>query len=316
MKYIKLFPNNAEYEEYVATEHPTPNVSLAVAENDVHYEPFVPPPFLCKLTLNDGSSIKLYGNGQLTNTMINPYRETVVSAKIGDLCTNIGGDAFTSCINLTSISIPSGVISIGINTFSGCTAMTTCAIGNDSLLTSIGGSAFYGCSSLTSITIPNSVTSIGNSAFNNCTSLTSVTIPNGVTSIGYSAFRGCSNLTSVTISNSVTTIGNEAFYNCASLTSVTIPDSVTSISYQAFSYCASLTSVTIGSGVTSIGTNAFVNCSSLNNVTCRPSTPPTLGSNVFNNTNNSPIYVPSGSVEAYKAASIWSTYASRIQAIQ
>ena len=41
MKYIKKFANNAEYEEYVATEHPTPNVSLAVAENDVHYEPYV-----------------------------------------------------------------------------------------------------------------------------------------------------------------------------------------------------------------------------------------------------------------------------------
>ena len=39
MKYIKLFANNAEYEEYYATSHPTPNVSLAVAENDVHYEP-------------------------------------------------------------------------------------------------------------------------------------------------------------------------------------------------------------------------------------------------------------------------------------
>ena len=42
MKYLKKFANNAEYEEYVATEHPTPNVSLAVAENDVHYEPLQP----------------------------------------------------------------------------------------------------------------------------------------------------------------------------------------------------------------------------------------------------------------------------------
>jgi len=39
MKYIKKFTNNAEYEEYVATKHPTPNVSLAVEENEVHYEP-------------------------------------------------------------------------------------------------------------------------------------------------------------------------------------------------------------------------------------------------------------------------------------
>jgi len=44
--------------------------------------------------------------------------------------------------------------------------------------------------------------------------------------------------------------------------------------------------------------------------------PPTLGSSTFDDTNNCPIYVPSGSVNAYKSASGWSTYADRIQAIQ
>jgi len=42
-------------------------------------------------------------------------------------------------------------------------------------------------------------------------------------------------------------------------------------------------------------------------------TPPTLGASAFNNTNDCPIYVPCSSVSAYKAASNWSTYASRIQ---
>jgi len=40
-----------------------------------------------------------------------------------------------------------------------------------------------------------------------------------------------------------------------------------------------------------------------------------LGTNVFGNVNNFRIYVPSGSVDTYKAASGWSTYASKIQAI-
>jgi hypothetical protein len=42
-------------------------------------------------------------------------------------------------------------------------------------------------------------------------------------------------------------------------------------------------------------------------------TPPSLGSNVFGNTNNCPIYVPSGSVNAYKTASKWNSYADRIR---
>jgi len=40
-----------------------------------------------------------------------------------------------------------------------------------------------------------------------------------------------------------------------------------------------------------------------------------LGSFAFYNTNNCPIYVQADSVDAYKAATNWKTYASRIQAI-
>jgi hypothetical protein len=44
--------------------------------------------------------------------------------------------------------------------------------------------------------------------------------------------------------------------------------------------------------------------------------PPTIGIDVFKNTHaNLVIYVPSESVDTYKAASGWSTYADRIQAI-
>ena len=81
-------------------------------------------------------------------------------------------------------------------------------------LTSIGWYAFVGCTGLTSVTIPNNVTSIGWHAFENCTGLTSVTIPNSVTSIGFEAFGCCTGLKSVTMSNSVTIIDANAFYGC------------------------------------------------------------------------------------------------------
>ena len=160
------------------------------------------------------------------------------------------------------------------------------------------------------------VTSIGNEAFMECTGLTSVTIPNSVTSIGYDAFGSCTSLTSVIIPNSVTSISDFAFEVCTSLTSVKIPNSVTSIENYAFSYCSGLTSVTIGSGVTSIGGYAFFKCSSLTSVTVNALTPPALYIKAFDSTNNCPIYVPAQSVDAYKAATNWSTYASRIKAIQ
>ena len=96
---------------------------------------------------------------------------------------------------MTSLTIPSGV-------------------------TSIGRAAFEGCSGLTSLAIPSSVTEIGESAFSGCSGLTSLTIPSGVTSIDQYTFAGCSGLTSLTIPSGVTSIGNYAFADCSGLTSI------------------------------------------------------------------------------------------------
>ena len=83
-----------------------------------------------------------------------------------------------------------------------------------------------------------------------------------------------------------------------------------------FMQCTSIVSVSIPNSVTNIGSNAFNACSGLQSITSLATTPPYLGYDAFYDiTNNCPIYVPSESVEAYKTANNWSTYASRIQAI-
>ena len=227
--------------------------------------------------------------------------------------TSIGSHIFFGCSNLTSIVIPDSVTSIGGFVFYECSGLTSIVIPDS--ITSIGQYIFYRCSGLTSVNIPDGVTSIGESAFDNCISLTSIDIPSGVTSIGMGAFSYCTSLTSIDIPSGVTSIGNGTFYSCSGLTSIIIPDSITSIGQQAFYNCSGLTSCTIGSGVTSIDFMTFASCKSLTGITCLAVTPPSLESSVFFSTNNCPIYVPSGSVDAYKAASSWSSYTSRIQAI-
>ena len=136
----------------------------------------------------------------------------------------------------------------------------------------------------------------------------------GITSIGSGAFAYVP-MTSIEIPNSVTSIGNNAFSYCTSLASITIPNSVTSIGRSAFYYCISLTSVTIPNSVTNIVMYAFDNCSRLTSVTVEAATPPTLGSGAFNYVPILVIYVPAESLDAYKSASGWSNYASKIQAI-
>ena len=129
-------------------------------------------------------------------------------------------------------------------------------------VSSIGNYAFRNCSGLTSVTIPESVSSIGEYAFCGCSGLTSITIPESVTEIGRYAFCDCSGLTSITIPESVKEIGLYAFYSCSGLTSITIPESVTEIKGSAFGDCRSLTAAILLPSEVKISESAFSNCNS------------------------------------------------------
>ena len=120
-------------------------------------------------------------------------------------------------------------------------------------------------------------------------------------------------MTDCVIGSCITTIGGLAF-QAGHLSSVTIMEGVTIIGQEAFEYCAQLTTdIVLPSTITAIGKWAFRSVSP-SSITCLATTPPTLGSSVFDNSSNFPIYVPSESLNAYKSA--WSSYSSRIQAIQ
>lgn len=116
-----------------------------------------------------------------------------------------------------------------------------------------------------------------------------------------------------------TEIGDRAFNICDWMTSINIPStlSITSIGQNAFYNCVRLTSFEIPASVISIGMAAFYNCTGFTSITSLNTTPPTLGTNVFQNVPATcTIYVPDASVNAYKAASGWSDRADYIQPIQ
>lgn len=117
-------------------------------------------------------------------------------------------------------------------------------------------------------------------------------MPN-LTAIGTQCFSGVSKLKRITNLGSISTIGGQAFQS-TNMEFVDIPETITLIDYQAFRYCFTL-----------------------HTVVCRATTVPTLGSNVFQNTNNTfIIYVPAVSLTAYREATNWIAYASRIFPIE
>lgn len=105
--------------------------------------------------------------------------------------------------------------------------------------------------------------------------------------------------------NSVESYGRNVMGG-TSVTSIILP-SVVQIGEGAFDGLSTLKVVDIGENCTSIGNTAWRSDSALLSIVVRASTPPSLGSNAFQRTNNTfIIYVPDAAVDTYKAASGWS----------
>jgi len=208
----------------------------------------------------------------------------------------IGDEAFGSAgelhSNVTSITIPDTVTSIGDYSFSGA-PLASITIPNS--VTNIGVRAFSD-TALTSITIPSSVTSMGQRVFVNARSLTSVVIQNGITELPDYLFSGCEHLTSFVIPNSVTTLGFAPFEG-SGITSLTVPSSVETVN-ASFRDSPFLVSVTIPSSVIRIHREAFYNLPNLRSINVDAGNPnfKSVDGVLFNKAGTQLIQYPAGKV--------------------
>lgn len=163
------------------------------------------------------------------------------------------------------------------------------------------------------------VTSIDARALNHSW-MTTVAVPATVTEIGANAFADCSDLTAVSLPSGLTQIADDLFSYCTQLAKCDIPEGVTTIGSRAFKDCRALSSLTLPATVNNLGTNCFDGMgndaagSDATTLTCLAATPPNADPHTFTGYTGK-VAVPAASVDAYKAATGWSTVASQIEAI-
>jgi BspA type Leucine rich repeat region (6 copies)/Secretion system C-terminal sorting domain len=199
------------------------------------------------------------------------------SVKLPTSLMSIGDNAFYQCIGLTNVTIPTTINSIGNSAFSGCIKIKNVELTN--AITTIGKSAFYNCNLLESITIPSSITLIDDYTFYQCTKLNKVTIPSSVFSIGKNSFEQ-SGISELIMSDGLNSIGNSAFSDCYKLVNVLIPNTVKSIGGYAFSQCLSLQSINFPNSISLISDLIFQNCSSLSTISI-PASVTMIGNSSF-----------------------------------
>ena len=194
--------------------------------------------------------------------------------------TTIGQDAFASCSNLQSVTLPNTITAIYSYAFNYCTKLGTVNLPEG--LTSISTCAFRNCN-LSSVTIPSTVTTIGNKAFqdNPLTSVTWLPVNCSIqTSTDAPFYSQNSAITSFTFGPNVQTVPSYICYNMSQLDTIVLPPSVTALGTYAFAYCSKLKSINLPATQKTIPQSFMTNCSSLEKIEL-PATVTTISSDAF-----------------------------------
>lgn len=240
---------------------------------------------------------------------------------IPDSVKSIGDRAFRSLTKITSITIGSGVETMGTSTsnsespFYSCSGVTQFTFRGETA-PAISSNIFSSMSKLPAVWIPAGTyadyAAVIKSFLTNSTRIrcmneekqflideegvliaylgddTAVEIPEGVTAIGDAAFINNKTMTSVVIPDTVTTIGEYAFRGCSNLTgSLVLHDGITEIGRYAFYGCSGLTgSLVMPDSITNIGTYAFYGCTGLNGTLKLPANLTVVNQYTFYNCKN------------------------------
>ena len=210
------------------------------------------------------------------------------------------------------LSIPNTVRNIGIDAFSDCRFTGPLVIPNS--VETIGFRAFMNCDRFTSLTLSESLTVIESLTFLQCYGFRGdLKIPESVRYVTPEAFENCRFDGTLYLSPQMVYIDG-GFENCYMFKAVDIPEGVSIILHSAFDFLQYATELTLPSTITFIGDDAFCRLFFLEQMTVKAIDPPYLEEGAFLNTNRDiPVYIPMGTIEAYRSAPYWSEFTNFIE---
>ena len=178
---------------------------------------------------------------------------TVTNEGVEYTVTSLADDGFSSCSNLTALTLPETITSVGQYAFSIVAAFENINVSEENnYFSSEDGVLFnkdktelvlYPAGRTGEYSVPESVLTIGRRAFAH-SRLNQVSLPEGLTKIEVSAFAGCV-APEIILPESLSVIGDYAFNICSNLVNINIPDGVKKIGNLVFDGCNSLLDITV-----------------------------------------------------------------------
>lgn len=235
--------------------------------------------------------------------------------------TAIANYAFAYCQQITSISLPNSVQSIGSWAFASCSNMSIYLSNN---IKSFGGYAFTNCENLSfyitdlsawcKIDRDYSVFNYAYHLYLNGEEITKLVIPDDIEEIAGYAFAYNIYINTVSIPSNVKTIGLYAFSHMDGLTSISLTDGLEKLKAGAFAYNEQLLVLRIPQSIKEIGSYAFGGCKELTDVYCYATSLPTTSGvtkkDQFDDCGISyaTLHVPQQSLESYKRNEPWKKF--------
>lgn len=200
---------------------------------------------------------------------------------------SIGDYAFNST-SITQVTLPETVVNVGEGAWSHCPLLTTATFN----LEQVPNNAFMGDTVLNDLTLGNKVTTIGRGAFNGCTALQTIKVEsdNTIASIGAEAFIGAG--AGAIALNSLTAlkeIGDWAFAS-SGITSVALPQGLETLGKGAFYNAQNLTNITLPKGLDTIPQYAFAGNTVLAGTVVIPDGVEVIADYAFYNCDNTSIF--------------------------